>query len=403
MKKILACILAVIMLVAGLCSTILSSSYEPGTEEAEFQAQLLALSGISTGGTMVEIAEQEFQRQEGRACGADYWEHFGNGPEDWCVDFLYYCADQLGLVGKDKPFGPPTSGCGRAWDQLIAGGAEAFTIFDGVPQAGDIVFYFDTDGGAATTLTGWSLCHVGIVINYDSGILRTIEGNAGTTGFRTTTVRKCVYFDPKGQAWEGAAIAGFLRPQYPSASLIAGNLTDLVTSFEGFQAYPYWDYSQWSVGYGTRCPDGKLSEYKLHGIPQEDAQKLLAQHLYADGAYVDAWARRSGLELQSCQRDALISLTYNIGPGWMDSEEYASFRYQILKGGQGLSFIQAWAQICHAGGQVLPALADRRICEANLYLSGRYATSPEATGYTYTISGDNVVVKLRIKEEVKKP
>ena len=40
---------------------------------------------------------------------------------------------------------------------------------------------------------------------------------------------------------------------------------------EGFSAKPYWDYAQWTVGYGTRCPDDKLEEYKKNGISKEDA------------------------------------------------------------------------------------------------------------------------------------
>ena len=35
---------------------------------------------------------------------------------------------------------------------------------------------------------------------------------------------------------------------------------------EGFSKYPYWDASQWTVGYGTRCPDNKLEEYKKNGF-----------------------------------------------------------------------------------------------------------------------------------------
>ena len=37
-------------------------------------------------------------------------------------------------------------------------------------------------------------------------------------------------------------------------------MISILKTFEGFSRHPYWDYSQWTVGYGTRVPDGKLAE-----------------------------------------------------------------------------------------------------------------------------------------------
>ena len=49
--------------------------------------------------------------------------------------------------------------------------------------------------------------------------------------------------------------------------------------------------------------------------------------------------------------------------------------------------------ICHAGGQVLPSLVERRLCEAQLYVIGSYSTAP--TDYTYSVIGDTVTVRRR--------
>ena len=35
---------------------------------------------------------------------------------------------------------------------------------------------------------------------------------------------------------------------------------EFIKQIEGFHAIPYWDYAQWTVGYGTKCPDDKLEE-----------------------------------------------------------------------------------------------------------------------------------------------
>ena len=74
-------------------------------------------------------------------------------------------------------------------------------------------------------------------------------------------------------------------------------MIDLLKRFEGFSLRPYWDYSQWTVGYGTRVPDGKLEEYKANGIPQEEAEALLAEFLEKMGADVNSFIDKFGLTL----------------------------------------------------------------------------------------------------------
>ena len=39
-----------------------------------------------------------------------------------------------------------------------------------------------------------------------------------------------------------------------------------IKDHEGFVEYPMWDYGQYSIGYGSRCPDDKLEEYRENGI-----------------------------------------------------------------------------------------------------------------------------------------
>lgn len=398
---IAACILLPILLIAGLLELILHGSFAAGTPEAELQAEyrqeFAILAGEYTAGAgLSEAALAEHDRNGGTACGKDYWEHFGSGPENWCCDFVYYCGDTLGYVGAGAVFGPYTAYCPTAWEQMVSAGGTAFSIYDAEPQPGDIVFYYNTGSGkAARQPDGGLACHIGIVINFDGGILRTVEGNAGRGGFHETTVRKCFYTDPYGETWDGAAVLGFIRPAYPSGGMVAEDLTGLVASFEGFSKYSFWDYQQWSVGYGTRVPDGKLADYKLHGITEGEARKLLASHLQASRDNVDAWVIRNGLELTPSQRDALTSLTYNIGPGWMSDAAYDSFRDTVLNSRDEPAVVQAFANICHAGGQLLPGLVERRICEAELFLTGQYVTDAAATRWTYSITGNDPVITRR--------
>lgn len=345
----------------------------------------------ATRGRLANAAMKEYERNGNvQGGGKTYWEYWGKPPEPWCVDFIYYCADQIGLVGADRPFGAYTAGCVTAWQQMKARGAAVFPVGADVPQAGDIVFWYDTDGGCAAALDDPSdLCHVGIVIDYSEKeeTLTTIEGNTGGLGSEQNYVAMNTYANLEGPSWNGAAIFGFVR-----LSSGIGGLTEMVKQFEGFAKYPVWDYSQWSVGYGTVCPPDKLEEYRSNGISEEAALALLEQHLASAVEAVDGYRTEAQLPLSPVQRDALASLTYNIGTGWMTGSGYTLLRSVIAEPSNERMVVQAFANISHAGGNILPALVQRRICEAHLFLTGEYVTDYTRTGYTYTISGNVVSV-----------
>ena len=56
---------------------------------------------------------------------------------------------------------------------------------------------------------------------------------------------------------------------------------DMIKKFEGFAKYPYWDYSQYTVGYGTHCPSEDLARYQKDGITEEEAEALLREYIVA--------------------------------------------------------------------------------------------------------------------------
>ncbi len=61
------------------------------------------------------------------------------------------------------------------------------------------------------------------------------------------------------------------------AMTVSDELVEVLKTMEGFSAKPYWDYKQWTVGYGTECPEEKRAEYEKNGIPLEEAEALLRQ------------------------------------------------------------------------------------------------------------------------------
>mgnify|MGYP003291710760 CR=1 FL=1 len=67
---------------------------------------------------------------------------------------------------------------------------------------------------------------------------------------------------------------------------ISDAMLEVLKQLEGFSPHAYWDYSQYSIGYGSECPKGKEKYYmsKEDGgegnkITEEYAEELLRQEL----------------------------------------------------------------------------------------------------------------------------
>ena len=150
---------------------------------------------------------------------------------------------------------------------------------------------------------------------------------------------------------------------------------------EGFSRTPYWDYAQWTVGYGTKCPDDKLEEYKQNGIPEEEAEQLLRDFVARFEGELLKFINKSGAQLNQHQFDALLLFSYNCGSGW--SYDSSGMLYKaIATGATGSELINAFSRWCNAGGEVKTFLLRRRLSEANIYLNGQYdQTPPNNFGY----------------------
>ena len=387
-NRVLCAIALLFILPLSGCVTLIATQYASGAT-VEAGGYILSAGGYNP---LAEIAEAEYNERGGVSGGGDkYWGHWNRGAEPWCVDFVYYCADVAGLVGADKPFGNPTAICTQAWRNLSAQGAYTFAVGQDVPASGDVVLFYNTSGGCATSLADLShMCHIGIVVDYAEGVgLTVVEGNCGSYGSAQNYVARNTYANLYGQCWSGAAIFGFARIQTGGQPLV-----DMVKAFEGFTLYPTWDYAQYTVGYGTACPPDKLETYRDTGIPEADAQALLAEHLQMARTSVQQFVQENNLLPSPYCIDALTSLTFNLGSGWMTAENYRNFRAALCSEDiSDLVLVQAFAQLSHAGGEILPALVNRRICEAYLWLTGNYITDCTRSGYGYTIVDDTVCIQ----------
>ncbi len=192
---------------------------------------------------------------------------------------------------------------------------------------------------------------------------------------------------PEATEAEPEETAGATEPQKGEMKT-SDELIELLKFEEGFCKYPVWDYSQYTVGYGTRCPDDMISYYRAHGITYAEAELLLRNTL-ANTEYLinTKLIEKYNLSLTQGQFDALVSFSYNMGPGWITSPSQ-NIHQQVAAGATGNTIIDALSRWCKAGGQIQSFLIRRRLSESYMYLEGKYAHTPP-DNYCYVIYNGN--------------
>lgn len=151
------------------------------------------------------------------------------------------------------------------------------------------------------------------------------------------------------------------------------NLLDIIKDCEGFSATPYWDYSQYTIGYGTGCGSSRdevPSEY-WDGISEEKGQELLMEHLSETAEYaVNNFFRQIGRQPKQQEFDAMVDFTYALGTGWTYGSRVADYLRNPTTDLQLVRALGAW---CRVDGQVSASTSSRRIREALIYCYGLYS------------------------------
>ncbi|MEA4965676.1 MAG: SH3 domain-containing protein [Oscillospiraceae bacterium] len=172
-------------------------------------------------------------------------------------------------------------------------------------------------------------------------------------------------------------------PAFAASTMKASeNCIALIKQYEGFVLKPAWDFTQWSVGYGSRCEE---TEYP-NGITEEQADALLRVYVALDETALNQMIDANGLSLNQYQFDALVDFCYNCGYAWTQTS--GTFKSAILNGATGNVFLNAIAAWCSAGNTVYSSLVRRRLAEANLYFNGVYSVSPPSQ-YCYVLFNGN--------------
>lgn len=175
----------------------------------------------------------------------------------------------------------------------------------------------------------------------------------------------------------------FSMPAHAEAMVFSDDAINILKKIEGFAPRPYWDVAQYTIGYGTRCPDDLKKEFDNDPnkvISEEEALKLLDHQLLSFIGAVNNFAIKYQLTLTQNQFDALVMFSYNCGTAWT-TETNGYFHNAVKNQTTGTGFIFAICLWSSAGGKFI--LTKRRMSEANMYLNNIYEAYNDDKDGTY--------------------
>ena len=144
---------------------------------------------------------------------------------------------------------------------------------------------------------------------------------------------------------------------------------EFLKSLEGYSQQCFWDVSQWTIGYGNKCPNNHSSNGSYYGqkgghyISEADAKALFEEKLTV---YVNILKSNcSGLSMNQNQFDALLSATYNHGN--VNSCPLKYYLQGKLSESEARSQYLEWC--INQGTTTEQGLRNRRKKEADLFFS----------------------------------
>ncbi|MBQ5749607.1 MAG: S-layer homology domain-containing protein [Oscillospiraceae bacterium] len=152
---------------------------------------------------------------------------------------------------------------------------------------------------------------------------------------------------------------------------------EYLKTVEGFCKEPYWDYQQYSIGYGSHCDPDDYPD----GITKKEAEILLRQIVHTFEEDLDAFLKKHKIKLDDNEYDALILFTYNVGSTWMRSSRLSDL---LIDGDYDENdFASAFGVWCHVGSsepEISSALVKRRIRELQIFFDADY-TGKKSDGF----------------------
>ncbi|OKH14871.1 hypothetical protein NIES592_08315 [Fischerella major NIES-592] len=150
---------------------------------------------------------------------------------------------------------------------------------------------------------------------------------------------------------------------------VTDKLVELVKQAEGFAATPYWDRTQYSVGFGTKAKS------QSERLTVEQANERLLQELQSKRSRVQGMVK---VPLNTNQLDALTSFAFNVGDGALQKSTLLRKLNAGDYAGAAAEFGR-WNKGEHRGvKQELPGLTRRRKAERDLFLSQSTVNSQQS-------------------------
>ncbi|MBE9112080.1 lysozyme [Nodosilinea sp. LEGE 07298] len=154
-------------------------------------------------------------------------------------------------------------------------------------------------------------------------------------------------------------------PPQPSNTINAAGL-EIVRGFEGLGLSAYPDPGTggepWTIGYGHTSAAGPPQVYRGLVITRAEAEEILKRDL---AKYEKAVANAVTRTPTSDQFSALVSFTFNVGPGNFQT----STLLRKHNAGDFAGASEEFGRWVYAGGNVMPGLQRRRRAERALYRS----------------------------------
>ncbi len=155
----------------------------------------------------------------------------------------------------------------------------------------------------------------------------------------------------------------------PNRMYISEEGIAFVCEFEGYRQFAYPDGGKWYIGYGTLCEKDQYPD----GVTQEEAVTIMLKHMESMEDKLNTFLKKYDIKLSQHQYDALMSMTYNVGTGWINPAyricQYLMNGYENYTQDEMVNAIGSW---CHVGKDAIHGLAVRRVREAFLFLTGDY-------------------------------
>ena len=161
----------------------------------------------------------------------------------------------------------------------------------------------------------------------------------------------------------------------------------LIKKFEGFSETAYYDYGQYSIGYGSNYnvavaifPEIEKTGKITQAQATEVLRRMITQPVDAShpsggfAVWLNNVLKSKGIAVNQNQFDALVSFTYNVGSGWWTytNEDGKWCKLRRMLEDSPSTWTESRAQDAfgswvNAGGQRLPGLVTRRAEEAKLF------------------------------------